>query len=177
MPRLTARQNEQVARCLDQLQASSVWHGGLPVLLLERCWLRLTPVPVEQLAQRLPPDSSRDAPELVQFRWLLGQGHSPSTAEQLCWLEFGPEACRQAQRRFWQAQEQGNQGWSLERYLDLLRQYRQRFDQAIGAAGQRQLPLLVLARSGDAPPGSVHDLVWLRAGASDLIRPMRHTCA
>jgi hypothetical protein len=169
IPLLTSRQRAEVNHWLDQLDASAHWHGQLPVLLLERCWLRLSAVRVEDLARRLPPDSSWNAPELVHYRQLVDRGHSPLAAEQLCWLEFGTEACRQAQLRLWGAQELGNQGWTLESYLRLLRDYRRRFE--TGEMGQ--LPLLVLARRDEGRKGSVHELVWLGRGEGDA---MRHTC-
>ena len=168
-PWLSPRHRSDVERCFEQLIASSHWHGRLPVLLLERCWLRLSVVPVEDLARRLPPDSSRDAPELVHYRQLVQLGHSPLAAEQLCWLEFGPEACRAAQRRLWLAHERGDDHWTLDHYLDLLRQYRRRF----GARQTRALPLLILARADGGANGSVHELVWLGGGEGEA---MRHTC-
>jgi hypothetical protein len=170
---LTPRQSHQASHWLAQVEACGHWHGDLPVLLLERCWLRLTAVGVEQLARHLPPDLSWDAPELAHYRQLLERGLSPLSAEQLCWEEFGQEACHQAQRRLWQAQEQGNRGWTLQRYLDLLRHYRLHLE----LGGPPQVPLLVLARSSEAPQASVHELVWLGRGRGDLIQPMRHTCA
>jgi hypothetical protein len=169
VPLLTSRQRAELDHWLDQLEASSHWHGQLPVMLLERCWLRLIAVRVEELARHLPPDSSWDAPELVRYRELVEQGHSPLTAEQLCWLEFGTEACRQAQLRLWGAQERGNQGWTLESYLQLLRDYRCRFE----TGESRQLPLMVLARRDEGGRGAVHELVWLGRGEGEA---MRHTC-
>ena len=169
MPLLTTRQRAELDGWLDQLEASSHWNGQLPVLLLERCWLRLHAVRVEELARQLPPDSSWDAPELVRYRELVAMGHSPLAAEQLCWLEFGTEACRQAQHRLWDAQERGNQGWTLESYLQLLRDYRRRFE----TGKPRQLPLLVLARRDADGRGAVHQLVWLGRGKGGA---MRHTC-
>lgn len=169
---MTARQREQVRRRCAELRTAAQWHGGLPVLLLERCWLRLETVAIEQLAQRLPPDGSWDAPELVHYRSLLRQGHPPAVAEQLCWLEFGPEACHEAQRRLWKAQEEGRQAWTLQRYLDLLQDYRRRF----ARPDTRALPLLVLARAGE-PGSDAHSLHWLSVDRGDPVRPMRHTCA
>jgi hypothetical protein len=170
---LTPRLSQQAAVWLGQLETCEGWHGSLPVLLLERCWLRLTAIPVEHLAGQLPPDPSWDAPELVRYRQLLEQGLPPLSAEQLCWSEFGAEACHQAQRRLWHSHERGNQGWTLQRYLELLRLYRLQLEQASG----RQLPLLVLARPSEATQGTVHELVWLGRGSGDRIQPMRHTCA
>jgi len=169
LPQLTPRQRSEVTHWLAQLDSCSRWHGHLPVLLLERCWLRLSAVRVEDLARRLPPDSSWEAPELVHYRLLVDQGFSPLASEQLCWLEFGSEACRQAQRRLWEAQERGHHGWTLEHYLHLLREYRRRFE----AREKPNLPLLVLARGDGVGQGAVHELVWLGRGEGEA---MRHTC-
>lgn len=170
---LTPRQWALVERNLLRMQGTSDWHGGLPLLLLERCWLRLTRVGVEELLLRLPPDGSREAPELVRYRQLLAAGHPCWLAQQECWEEFGAEACRQAQRRFWSTQEQGNHGWTLEAYFSLVRDYRRRFRQE----RPRPLPLLVLARSGASGRHEPHRLFWLRPGAAGVDGTMGHTCA
>jgi hypothetical protein len=169
----TPRQRLEVAQRLASLQCCRSWHGGVPVLLLERCWLRLTCVAVEDLARRLPPDVSREAPELERYRQLLSIGHPGWQAQQICWEEFGAQSCRQALVRYWEAQEKGGQGWTLNHYLDLLRDYRRNFE------GQRPrpLPLLVLARAGQEHRGEAHRLVWLRPDTSEPSHPMRHTCA
>ena len=98
-------------------------------------------------------------------------------AQQQCWLEFGPEAFHQALQRFWLVQERGVHVWTLERYLDVLTDYRQRF----ATQRPRPLPLLVLARpSGRSicPPAvEVDGLFWLRPGLALAEPSMRHTCA
>ena len=124
---LLPRQRREAARQLQRLQQASSWQGDLPVLLLERCWLRLEVVPIAELCQRLPPDASREAPELVRYRELVEQGVTGLVAQQLCWSEFGPQACHQAQRRFWNADEQGLRVWTLADFLSLLEGYRHRF--------------------------------------------------
>jgi len=170
---LTPGQRLEAGRRLASLQHGSSWHGGLPVLLLERCWLRLSCVPVEKLALRLPPDASREAPELERYRQLLAIGHPGWQAQQICWEEFGAPACREALVRYWSAQERGRQGWTLQHYLDLLRVYRRSFEWQ----QPRPLPLLVLARVGEAHPSEAHRLIWLRPDVSEPSHPMRHTCA
>ena len=67
----------ELRRAHWEVHRSDHWHGGLPVLLLERCWLRLSRVSVEHLAQRLPPDCSQEAPELCLYRELVAAGRSP----------------------------------------------------------------------------------------------------
>ncbi|MCP9834565.1 hypothetical protein KBY95_09560 [Cyanobium sp. Aljojuca 7A6] len=165
-------QMAELRRAHAELRRSDHWHGGLPVLLLERCWLRLSRVSVEHLAQRLPPDCSQEAPELCRYRELVAAGRSPWEAERLCWEDFGAEACREALRKFWAAQERGTQGWTLETYLDLLQQYRLRFAQE----GPRPVPLLVLARREGTARLGRHRLLWLVPEAAGGRPSMRDTC-
>ncbi|MEA5390398.1 hypothetical protein VB738_03890 [Cyanobium gracile UHCC 0139] len=163
---------EELRRALRELEASDHWHGGLPVLLLERCWLRLSRVPVEHLARRLPPDCSQEAPELRRYRELLAAGRPAWEAQRICWEDFGADACREALRKFWDAQERGTQGWTLETYLDLLQQYRRRFD----TGGPRPVPLLVLARRDGSAQRGRHRLLWLGPDAAAGRTSMRDTC-
>ena len=159
--RLTPGQQARVQQLLAEQQGQASWHGGVPVLVLERCGLRLRATPVEQLARLLPPDSTAEAPELVRFRELRQQGLSEGAAQAHCWEEFGPAACQLALRRHWQALEGPHHGWTLDAYLTFLRTYRARF-----AAGQeRPLPLLVLGRRGSQEPHRIHWLV--ETGALD----------
>jgi hypothetical protein len=169
---LRPRQREEVQSRLALLQQEQCWHGGLPVLLLDRCWLRLDSVRIDQLASRLAPDASWEAPELGRYRELVAAGLQGWQAQQQCWQEYGSEACREALQRYWLAQERGNHGWTLERYLGLVRDYRHRFQNQ----DFRPLPLLVLARPG-IPVASQHTLQWLHGGGDPARRSMRHTCA
>jgi hypothetical protein len=177
-PTLTPGQIPLAVDALHSLRQAREWSGQLPVLLLNRCWLRLSVVPVERLAHALPPDLSRAAPELAHYRTLIQEGHSPWQAQQLCWLEFGAEACQQALRNYWRAQEsRAHGGWTLERYLAVLASYRQAF----AADHPRPLPLIVLARptGQGVAPATVedHGLFWLRPDLTIVERAMRHTCA
>ena len=169
---LLERQWCQVRQALEELSASERWHGGLPVLLLERCWLRLSRVAVADLATHLPPDCSHDAPELRRYRELMAGGLPSWEAQRLCWEEFGAEACRDALRLYWAAQERGTRGWTLETYLDLLKDYRRRFELPCG----RCLPLLVLARRQSPAHSDRHRLIWLGPDGAGERPPMRHTC-
>ncbi|MBM5790239.1 MAG: hypothetical protein FJ053_00510 [Cyanobacteria bacterium M_surface_10_m1_298] len=162
---LTDRHQRQLELLLESQQQQRHWHGQLPVVLLDRCWLRLQVLPVEQLCSVLPPDSSGDAPELVRFRELLREGMSSLEAQEQCWQDFGREPCSEALRRFWAAQERGNRGWTLQVYLDWLQRYRL----GIEGEGPKPLPLVVLARPDGREP---HQLVW----HWPVSQPMRHTC-
>ena len=90
---------------------------------------------------------------------------------------FRSEACQQALRHYWATRDQQRFGWSLERYLFLLHDYRARF-----ASDQpRPLPLIVLSREWQREDGTSereeHGLFWLRPGLLIRERAMRHTCA
>ena len=161
-PRLRARADQ----LLMELQQESRWHGDLPVLLLDRCWLHLQDVPVRRLAQVLPPDASGEAPELALYRQLRREGLGQLEAQELCWQEFGRESCSEALRRFWHAQERGNHGWTFSAYLHLLERYRH----LLLGEGPSPIPLLVLARSGSAEQ---HRLHWCWPSSSAI----GHTCA
>ncbi|MCP9899229.1 hypothetical protein KBZ12_00830 [Cyanobium sp. Cruz CV13-4-11] len=169
---LLADHLQELRHALEELGSCDHWHGGLPVLLLERCWLRLSRVSVEHLAQRLPPDCSQEAPELCRYRELVAAGLSGWEAERVCWEDYGAEACREALRKYWSAQERGTQGWTLETYLDLLQQYRQRF----ALERPRPVPLLVLARREGAACLGRHRLLWLGPEAAGGRPSMRDTC-
>ena len=134
--------------------------------------MRLEAIAVAELANRLPPDTSREAPELSRYSQLIEAGDPSWDAQHYCWQEFGAEACQQALRRFWAAKDRGNNGWTFARYIQFLADYRQRFYDR-----PRPLPLLVLARPDGARSGENHGLFWLRPEVSDSNRPMRHTCA
>ena len=164
--RLTQRQLEQLALWGTQLAQAQQWRGDLPVALLEPSWLRLRRVPVERLAGQLPPDGSEAAPELVRYRQLRQAGLDDWSAQLQCWQEFGSADFQQAQRHFWQRQEQGNHGWTLGHYLALLQAYRR----SLLPGRERQLPLLVLAHRGS---DEQHRLFWLPTSRE----PIGHTCA
>ncbi|MFM1811503.1 MAG: hypothetical protein RLZZ336_441 [Cyanobacteriota bacterium] len=176
-PTFSPGQLAQARAAVRLLSQASAWSGHLPVLLLNRCWLRLSVVAVERLALELPPDVSRAAPELERWRSLVEAGHPPWQAQQICWQEYGAEACHEALRRFWSAQEAHTHGWTLDRYLGLLAEYRHSFT----SGSPRVLPLVVLARpvAEGSTPSAVedHGLFWLRPDLTIVERAMRHTCA
>ena len=72
-PLLSASQRQRTEGLLA-LQQGYGWQGELPVLLLERCWLRLEPVSVQSLGQVLPPDASGAAVSVPKTKmFFLGQ--------------------------------------------------------------------------------------------------------
>jgi len=162
---LTARQRLALSGVLEEVRQTRLWNWRLPVLLHERCWLRLSRIRLDQLQRWLPPDGGGDAPELIRFRELLSEGESSLQAQQRCWQEFGTEDCHRALQGFWISQDTCGHGWTMSRYLDLLSRYRTMFE-----AGDTAVPMLVLARA-DSHEG--HKLCWV----SDSTAMMRHTCA
>ncbi len=169
LPWFSPCQRQQLNGWIAELRQGPGWSGHLPVALLERCWLRLRAIPVAELALELPPDASAAAPELERYRQLLGAGLPAWSAQMHCWQEFGAASCQQAQRRFWQRQEQGNHGWTLARYVALIEAYRRSVESPDLGGTPRRLPLLVLARPASR---EAHQLHWLEPLGS----PMRHTC-
>ena len=153
-PQFTGRQTDQLRQWHQLLGAARQWHGQLPVVLLDRCWLQLRAVAVEDLARVLPPDSSADAPELVRYRDLIEAGEPSWAAQIQCWQDFGAAAFQQALQRFWDQQERGNHDWTLTTYLQLVESYREPWTNG----KTRRLPLLVLARANQAES---HRLHWL----------------
>ena len=149
----------QLQRCWELLLATSGWDEGLPVPVLDRSWLQLDILSIDALLGQFPVDSSAHAPELVRFQSLLEQGMPGDEAEQLCWQDFGPEACHRALRRFWQEQQQPSCLWSLEDYLTLIERYRRTLH-----SGKPELPLLVLPRRDGKQRLSCH---WLPKKTGD----------
>ncbi|QPN59356.1 hypothetical protein H8F24_15190 [Synechococcus sp. CBW1002] len=168
-PLLRPSQMALVNRLIADLRAAPAWHGQLPVLLLDRCWLRLEVVPVESLATALPPDGSGEAPELARFRQLRAEGLEDWAAQLQCWEEFDLLPFQQALRRYWSRQTHGDDGWTLPAYLELLRCYRHSLE-----CGVPHLPLLVLPRQDS---GETHRLHWLQRPFASTCPSMRHTCA
>ncbi|MFQ6537365.1 MULTISPECIES: hypothetical protein [Aphanothece] len=166
LPDLTPQQWRRLRSWQRELDAATQWRGDLPVVLLERCWLRLRAVPIEALARELPPDASAEAPELVHYRSLLCGGLEPWQAQLLCWQEYGAASCQDALRRYWERQDAGNGHWTLARYLALVERYRAELQRT----APRALPLLVTARHGS---GEAHQIHWLQPRRQS----MRHTCA
>jgi hypothetical protein len=162
---LIGRHRELLGLWEGELLEAPDWQANLPVAVLDPCWLRLQRVSVGQLATHLPPDGREAAPELVRFRQLRQAGLDEWSAQLQCWQEFGCDAFQQAQQRFWQSQEDGTGGWTLDRYLNFLSCYRE----SLRPGSVRRLPLLLLARQRW---GEQHQLIWLASGRGSI----GHTC-
>ena len=132
------------------------WSLNLPVFLFDRCWFRLEKLRLEQLAKRLPPDKSSEAPELIKYHQLLEKGHDHLLAMQECWSEFGIEDFHRAIRHYWMWQDKGNNGWTFQRYLKLIGQYKKSFEQS--SASIISIPLIILARQKSSYN---HTIAWI----------------
>ena len=129
------------------------WCLSSPVFLFDRCWLRLEKLRLDQLVQRLPPDNSSEAPELIKYYQLLAKGHDHLLAMQECWSEFGIEDFHRAIRHYWMWQDKGNNGWTFQRYLEVIGQYKKSFDQS-----SISIPLIILGRQKSSQH---HMLAWI----------------
>ena len=90
---LTENQRLGLCEILLDVQQADAWSWELPVLLRDRCWLRLDRIRLSQLKSYLPPDGRDEAPELMHYRLLVTEGIDPLLAQQTCWQEFGTEDC------------------------------------------------------------------------------------
>ena len=162
---LTTRQIIGLEEILGRFKAQPVWSWSLPVLLHERCWLKLSQVPLRNLNRVFPADLHDEAPELVSFRSLVADGLDPLAAQQRCWQEFGMEDCCRALRQYWTSRDRPGHGWTVRHYLELVSTYRTKVE-----TGTPAIPMLVLPRrhQGDQPR-----LHWI----ADISPTMRHTCA
>ena len=131
----------------------SLWSLNAPVFLFDRCWLRLDTIRFDELKNRLPPDITAEAPELIRYNHLLSEGMDTTLAMQECWLEFGMEEFYRAMRCYWRYQEKGNKGWTFIRYIETLANYRESFD-----SSSISIPLIVLGRTNTSEE---HLIEWL----------------
>ena len=135
---------------LDVRKADS-WSWELPVLVRDRCWLRLDRIPLRHLQRYLPPDGRDEAPELTHYRLLMAEGIDPLLAQQTCWQEFGMKDCQRALLAYWQSRSQTNHGWTASRYRQLVSLYRAHVERDITT-----VPMLVLARRESAEDHQIH---------------------
>lgn len=148
---LTTTQRLGLSDVLQDVGKTGAWSWELPVLLRDRCWLRLDRIRLSQLMSHLPPDGRDEAPELMHYRQLIAEGIEPLLAQQTCWQEFGMEDCQRALQAYWQGRDRTNHGWSARRYRQLVSLYRDHFER-----GEATVPMLVLARRETAEEHEIH---------------------
>ena len=156
---LTERQQRGLVDLLDEVRSSDGWSWQLPVLLQERCWLRLSRTPLTELHRLLPPDGRDEAPELMHYRRLLEQGVDPLLAQQSCWQDFGMEDCQRALQDYWSSRDSANHGWTAQRYRQLVSGYL--------SEESPLFPVLVLARKNSV---ECRQLIWISASDASHLR-------
>ena len=150
---LTLKQRVGLRQVVFDVQRFDSWSWSLPVLLRDRCWMRLDRIQLNELRRYLPPEGREEAPELVHYRMLIADGMKPLVAQQACWDHFGMDDCQRALHDFWQSCQCEHHGWTTHRYRRLVVAYRERFER-----GDFAVPMLVLARKGS---DEQHQLGWI----------------
>ena len=146
------RHKEAIDRTLSEIKGQP-WTFEFPVFLLNRCWLRLEKVPLSSLIDKLPPDKSQEAPELVKYHQLMVEEYDPLIATQHCWQEFGMEDFHRALRNSWDWEVRGNNNWTFKSYIELVQSYRIKIDKSI-----LSVPLIILARQNSKEN---HKIKWI----------------
>ena len=160
---LTESQRLGLRDVLLDVSKAKAWSWELPVLLRDRCWLRLDRIRLSELMRYIPPDGRDEAPELMHYQQLMAQGINPLLAQQNCWLEFGMEDCQRALHAYWQSRDRTNHGWSAQRYRQLVSIYRDQIER-----GLPSVPMLILARRETDEEHQIH---WIMrtTQAKDLV--------
>ena len=148
---LTESQRIGLHDLLLDVSKARAWSWELPVLLRDRCWLRLDRIRLSDLMRYIPPDGSDEAPELMHYQQLMAQGIDPLLAQQNSWLEFGMEDCQRALHAYWQSCDKTNHGWSAQRYRQLVSLYRDQIEQGLAS-----VPMLILARRETYEEHQIH---------------------
>tara|TARA_B100000579_G_scaffold392411_1_gene368319 strand:- start:67 stop:567 length:501 start_codon:yes stop_codon:yes gene_type:complete len=128
------------------------WSLNFPVFLFDRDWFRLKKVKIYDLAKELKPDNSQEAPELIQYRQLIQEGHDHLLAIQECWNEFGIEDFHRSLRNTSEWKSKGNNGWTFKKYTELLIGYRKIIEHQ-----EVRIPIIILGRNKNED----HQLEWI----------------
>tara|TARA_Y100001968_G_scaffold204415_1_gene187707 strand:+ start:1934 stop:2434 length:501 start_codon:yes stop_codon:yes gene_type:complete len=128
------------------------WSLKFPVFLFDRDWFRLKKVTLYDLAKELKPDNSQEAPEIIQYKHLLDEGHDQLLAIQECWREFGIEDFHRSLRNSSEWKSKGNYGWTFKKYTELLIGYRKIIENE-----EVRIPIIILGRN----PNEDHQLEWI----------------
>ncbi|WP_244279859.1 hypothetical protein [Synechococcus sp. UW179A] len=148
---LTETQRLGLRDVLVDVSNARAWSWELPVLLRNRCWLRLDRIQLNQLLRYIPPDGRDEAPELTHYQQLIAEGSDPLLAQQRCWQEFGMDDCQRALHEYWQSRDNTNHGWTAQRYRELVSLYREHIEQGVAT-----VPMLVLARQETTEKHQIH---------------------
>jgi len=141
----------EFTKALESLREKK-WSLNFPVFLFDRDWFRLKKVKFYDLAKELKPDNSQEAPELIQYKQLLKQGHDHLLAIQECWNEFGIEDFHRSLRNSSEWKSKGNNGWTFKKYAELLIRYRKIIEHK-----EVRIPIIILGRNKKED----HQLEWV----------------
>ena len=128
------------------------WSLNFPVFIFDRSWFKLKKIKLYNLAKELRPDNSQEAPELIQYKQLLEDGHDHLLAIQECWKEFGIEDFHRSLRNSSNWKKKGNNGWTFKRYVELLIRYRKNIEN-----NEILIPIIILGRNSKEE----HELQWI----------------
>ena len=128
------------------------WSFDFPVFLFDRDWFMLKKITIAELAKELRPDTSKEAPEIIQYEKLIKDGHDHLLAIQECWKEFGIEDFHRSLRNSSKWNSKGNNGWTFKKYAELLIGYR-----TIIENKELRIPIIILARNTNED----HQLEWI----------------
>ena len=128
------------------------WSLNFPVYLFDRDWFRLKKVTLYDLSKELKQDNSEEAPELIQYKQLLKEGHDQLLAIQECWNEFGIEDFHRSLRNSSEWKSKGNNGWTFKKYAELLIGYRKIIEKE-----EIRIPIIILGRNKSED----HQLEWV----------------
>ena len=130
----------------------TMWSSNFPVFIFNRDWFMLKKVSIYDLAKELKPDTSQEAPEIMQYQKLLKEGHDHLLAIQECWHEFGIEDFHRSLRNSSEWNSKGNNGWTFKKYAELLIRYRNIIENK-----EIRIPIIILGRN----PNEDHQLEWI----------------
>ena len=128
------------------------WSLSFPVFLFDRDWFKLKKLTLYELAKELQPDNSQEAPEIIQYKQLLKEGHDHILAIQKCWNEFGIEDFHRSLRNSSDWNSKGNNGWTFKKYAELIIGYRKIIEKK-----EVSIPIIILGRT----PKEDHHLEWI----------------
>ena len=130
----------------------TIWSLDFPIFIFNRDWFMLKKVAISDLARELKPDTSQEAPKIIQYQKLLKEGHDHLLAIQECWNEFGMEDFHRSLRNSSEWNSKGNNGWTFKKYSQLLIGYRKIIENK-----EIRIPVIILGRS----PNEDHQLEWI----------------
>ena len=153
-----SHKHQKLTQLILNEKYNKTWSFNLPVLILDRCWLRLDKLELKDLLIRLPPDLSHEAPEMLRYQELIKEGKPLILAAQQCWDEYGIECFYLALRNRWLKEDIGNNGWTYKKYMELINTYKNNVGKSLIS-----IPLIILAYRDS---NDNHKVVWIDRNSS-----------